>query len=52
VLREAIKSGAFAIGLANNPDTPLLNEANIGIPLITGGEALAGSTRLKAATAQ
>ena len=46
VLSEAIKSGAFAIGLANNPDTPLLNEADIGIPLITGGEALAGSTRV------
>ena len=52
VLNEAIKAGAFAIGLANNADTPLLNEADIGIPLITGGEALAGSTRLKAATAQ
>ena len=52
VLNEAIKAGAFAIGVANNADTPLLNEADIGIPLITGGEALAGSTRLKAATAQ
>ena len=52
VLEEARKVGALAIGVANNPDTPLLKSADIAIPLITGGEALAGSTRLKAATAQ
>jgi len=52
VLAEAKKSGALAIGIANNPDVPLLTNADIAIPLLTGGEALAGSTRLKAATAQ
>lgn len=52
VLDEARKLGALAIGIANNPDTPLLKNADIEIPLLTGGEALAGSTRLKAATAQ
>jgi len=52
VLRETVSAGALAIGISCNPSTPLLDEADIGIPLITGGEALAGSTRLKAATAQ
>jgi len=52
VLDEARKAGALVIGIANNADVPLLNNADIAIPLITGGEALAGSTRLKAATAQ
>jgi len=52
VLAEAKKVGALAIGIANNPDVPLLTNADIAIPLLTGGEALAGSTRLKAATAQ
>lgn len=52
VLRETVNAGALAIGISCNPSTPLLDEADIGIPLITGGEALAGSTRLKAATAQ
>lgn len=52
VLAEAKKAGALAIGIANNPDVPLLTDADIAIPLLTGGEALAGSTRLKAATAQ
>ena len=51
-LIEAKKAGALAIGIANNPDVPLLTNADIAIPLLTGGEALAGSTRLKAATAQ
>ena len=52
VLAEAKKAGALTIGIANNPDVPLLTNADIAIPLLTGGEALAGSTRLKAATAQ
>lgn len=52
VLAEAKELGALAIGIANNPDVPLLTNADIAIPLLTGGEALAGSTRLKAATAQ
>ena len=52
VLDAARKAGALAIGIANNHDVPLLDNADIAIPLITGGEALAGSTRLKAATAQ
>jgi len=52
VLEETRKAGGLAIGIANNADVPLLTHADIAIPLLTGGEALAGSTRLKAATAQ
>jgi N-acetylmuramic acid 6-phosphate etherase len=51
-LREAKRCGALTIGIVNNPDTPLLTEADHGIWLDTGPEAIAGSTRLKAGTAQ
>ena len=51
-LREAKRLGALTIGVANNPDTPLLKEADHGVWLDTGPEAIAGSTRLKAGTAQ
>jgi N-acetylmuramic acid 6-phosphate etherase len=51
-LREARRLGALTIGIANNPDTPLLEEGHYGIWLDTGPEAIAGSTRLKAGTAQ
>jgi N-acetylmuramic acid 6-phosphate etherase len=52
VVREANKRGLVTIGIANNPDTPLLEAAKIAILLDTGPEVLAGSTRLKAGTAQ
>ena len=48
----ARKAGAVTIGIASNADTPLLAEAEYGIALITGGESVAGSTRMKAGTAQ
>jgi N-acetylmuramic acid 6-phosphate etherase len=51
-LREAKRRGALAIGIANNRDTPLLGEADCAIPLETGPEPIAGSTRMKAGTAQ
>jgi N-acetylmuramic acid 6-phosphate etherase len=51
-LREGKRQGALTIGIVNNPDTPLLTEADHGIWLDTGPEAIAGSTRLKAGTAQ
>lgn len=44
--------GATVIGIANNPDTPLLNEADISIYLPTPPEIVAGSTRMGAGTAQ
>jgi N-acetylmuramic acid 6-phosphate etherase len=51
-LREAKRAGALTIGIANNPGTPLLGEADHPILLETGAEPIAGSTRMKAGTAQ
>ena len=51
-LREAKKHGALTIGVANNPGTPLLAEADHPICLETGSEPIAGSTRMNAGTAQ
>jgi N-acetylmuramic acid 6-phosphate etherase len=51
-LREARRRGALTVGIANNPDTPLLAEANQPILLATGPEPIAGSTRMNAGTAQ
>ena len=42
----------LTVGISNNHSTPLLDEADYPICLATGAEALAGSTRLKAGTAQ
>jgi N-acetylmuramic acid 6-phosphate etherase len=43
---------ALSIGMANNPDTPVLQSCDIPISLETGPEVLSGSTRLKAGSAQ
>ena len=51
-LKAARAAGALTLGLANNPDAPVLNGAEIGILLDTGPEVVSGSTRLKAGTAQ
>jgi N-acetylmuramic acid 6-phosphate etherase len=51
-LREAKRRGALTIGVANNHDTPILEEAEHPIWLDTGAEPIAGSTRMKAGTAQ
>ena len=51
-LKAARTAGAVTIGIANNPDTPLIATAEYGITLATGGELVAGSTRMKAGTAQ
>ncbi|HWK35183.1 N-acetylmuramic acid 6-phosphate etherase [Sphingomonas sp.] len=45
-------AGALTIGLANNPGTPLLAGAEHPILADTGSEIVAGSTRMKAGTAQ
>jgi N-acetylmuramic acid 6-phosphate etherase len=50
--RAAKQCGALTIGIANNRDTPLLDEADCPIFLDTGPEPIAGSTRMKAGTAQ
>ena len=46
------KLGATTIGIANNPDTKLLENSDIPILLPTPPEVIAGSTRLGAGTAQ
>jgi N-acetylmuramic acid 6-phosphate etherase len=50
--RRARERGALTIALANNPGTPLLDEAEAPVLLDTGAEFLAGSTRMTAGTAQ
>ena len=52
VVLAARAAGALTIGIANNSGTPLLTAASYPILLATGGEIIAGSTRLKAGTAQ
>lgn len=51
-LHAARELGALTIGIANNTDAPVANEAEIGITLDTGSEVISGSTRLKAGTSQ
>ena len=51
-LRAARECGALTIGFANNPDSPVAGEAEVGITLDTGPEIISGSTRLKAGTSQ
>ena len=45
-------AGALTIAIANNAGAPLFDGADHGILLATGPEAIAGSTRMKAGTAQ
>ncbi|MEN2982273.1 MAG: N-acetylmuramic acid 6-phosphate etherase [Thermus sp.] len=52
VLRGAKARGTLTVAMANNPGSPLLQEADHSILLDTGPEVLAGSTRLGAGTAQ
>jgi N-acetylmuramic acid 6-phosphate etherase len=51
-LEEARLGGALAIGISNNSGSALGEAADIAILLDTGPEFLAGSTRMKAGTAQ
>jgi N-acetylmuramic acid 6-phosphate etherase len=51
-LRNAKRRGAITVGIANNRSAPLLEEADYPIWLDTGAEPIAGSTRMKAGTAQ
>jgi len=52
VLRAASAAGAVTIALANNSSAPLFLVARHGIMVETGAEVIAGSTRMKAGTAQ
>ncbi|MDP8912025.1 MAG: N-acetylmuramic acid 6-phosphate etherase [Pseudomonadota bacterium] len=51
-IRSAAAVGALTIGIASNAGTPLLEAAEHPILLDTGAEIVAGSTRMKAGTAQ
>ena len=51
-MRAAKAVGALTVGIANNPATPLLTEADHAIFLKTRAEPIAGSTRMNAGTAQ
>ena len=51
-LETARDAGARTVALACNDPSPLLELADIAIPLVVGPEAITGSTRLKAGTAQ
>lgn len=51
-VEAARAKGALTIAIANNPETPLLALADHPILAETGTEAVAGSTRMKAGTAQ
>ncbi len=51
-LEAARDIGAKTIGIANNPDTPILKNSDVAIFLNTPPEIIPGSTRMGAATAQ
>ena len=52
VVKFANNLGALTVGVSNNVESKLENYAQIPIILDTGAEVVAGSTRLKAGTAQ
>lgn len=51
-IARARERGALTIAVANNRETPLLAAAEHAILVDTGAEVIAGSTRMKAGTAQ
>lgn len=51
-VRHARALGALTVGVSSNPDAELSRHVDHPIELVSGPELLAGSTRLKAGTAQ
>ncbi|MCA0205053.1 MAG: N-acetylmuramic acid 6-phosphate etherase [Proteobacteria bacterium] len=51
-LRAAREVGALTLAILNAPEAPLAAEAEIALVAETGAEIIAGSTRMKAGTAQ
>jgi N-acetylmuramic acid 6-phosphate etherase len=51
-VEQASKDGALTIGLACIRDAQLTGQAELGIEIEVGAEVIAGSTRMKAGTAQ
>ena len=51
-LESARAAGAKTVAIVNNPGSPAVLVAEVAVELLTGPEVLAGSTRLKAGSAQ
>jgi N-acetylmuramic acid 6-phosphate etherase len=51
-MHRAREIGAYTVALTSNPASPLAGAAETALVLATGAELLAGSTRMKAGTAQ
>lgn len=51
-LKAARQRGAFTIAITSNPHSPAAKAARMAIAPLTGAEVIAGSTRMKAGTAQ
>lgn len=51
-VKHARSLGARAVGVTNNMDTPLSGLVDVAIEVVVGPEVVAGSTRMKAGTAQ
>jgi N-acetylmuramic acid 6-phosphate etherase len=51
-LRHARATGAARVAVASNPGSPAAALADVAIEVVTGPEFIAGSTRMKAGTAQ
>jgi N-acetylmuramic acid 6-phosphate etherase len=51
-LRHARSTGAFTVLVSANPGAAAASEVDVHLALATGPEAIAGSTRMKAGTAQ
>jgi len=51
-VEAARKAGALTVGFANNPDAPLLTDAELPIYVNSGPEPVGGSTRMNAGTVQ
>jgi N-acetylmuramic acid 6-phosphate etherase len=52
VISEAQRRGAATVGLTCNPDSPLAQQVEMAIVPVVGPEVIAGSSRMKAGTAQ
>ncbi|MBC8446735.1 MAG: N-acetylmuramic acid 6-phosphate etherase [Chloroflexi bacterium] len=52
VMAEAQRRGAATVALTGNPESPLAHRADVVIAPVVGPEVIAGSSRMKAGTAQ
>ena len=52
LVKHARRTGALTVAIVNNSQSPMQQEAALALVLDTGSEAVAGSTRLAAASAQ